>query len=128
MSRCRILLVDDDPGVRKALARILSPRFEIVDAADGTEAVARIANGEMFDVILLDLEMPMDGKKTFEEIQRLRPELADRVIVVTGGGRSVELRRWVAKFPRVVEKPADARSLLAAIGHVIEKVPNEGVE
>lgn len=120
MSRPRILHVDDDSRIRIALARVLRLRFEIVEATDGSEAVTMVANGESFDVIILDVEMPMNGRLTFEEIERLRPELADRVIVVTGGPRDAELRRWVETFPRVLEKPVDARSLLAAIDGVLK--------
>jgi len=58
----RILVIDDDEAIRESLDLALSPRFEVLLARDGREALALLARGERVDLVLLDLMMPgMDG-------------------------------------------------------------------
>ncbi|MEA2355087.1 MAG: two-component system, OmpR family, response regulator MprA [Solirubrobacteraceae bacterium] len=57
--RSQILVVDDEPAVRQALARALSlERYGVALAADGIEALERLA-AERFDVVVLDVSMPL---------------------------------------------------------------------
>jgi two-component system response regulator MprA len=56
----RVLVVDDDPAVRSAVARALRVDYEVAEAADGSEALARHAAAPA-DVIVLDLLMPEVG-------------------------------------------------------------------
>jgi two-component system response regulator MprA len=56
--RSQILVVDDEPAVRQALARALSlERYGVALAADGIEALERLS-AERFDVVVLDVSMP----------------------------------------------------------------------
>ena len=56
-----ILIVDDEPNVRRLLRTILSNNFNVVEAEDGKQAI-EIANSQKPDVILMDMMMPkMDG-------------------------------------------------------------------
>ncbi len=72
-----ILLVDDEAPVRAMAARMLRALgFQALTAADGREAVATTARGPAPRAVLLDLTMPhMDGRETFHELRRLRPDL-----------------------------------------------------
>jgi len=57
-----VLVVEDDECARKALAMLLNDDYDVVEAANGREALATLAKGARPDVILLDLVMPqMDG-------------------------------------------------------------------
>jgi two-component system alkaline phosphatase synthesis response regulator PhoP len=57
----KILVVDDEPNVRKLLRTLLNNSFTIVEAEDGEQAV-KIASAEKPDLILMDIMMPrMDG-------------------------------------------------------------------
>jgi two-component system, OmpR family, response regulator MprA len=56
----RVLVVDDDPAVRSAIARALRVDYEVAEAGDGTEALARHAAAPA-DAIVLDLLMPQLG-------------------------------------------------------------------
>jgi CheY-like chemotaxis protein len=78
----RILLVDDDSFVRTLLRMTLPEEdFEIVESADGEEALAALDGGP-FDLVLLDWSMPgPSGGEVLAELRRRRPELP--VIVLT---------------------------------------------
>ncbi len=82
-TRGRVLLVDDDPGVRKSLARLLGRAgFEVETAADGREAVERV-HRDAFDVILSDITMPgMDGIQLLREVRE--HDLHVPVVLITG--------------------------------------------
>ena len=55
--RQKILVVDDEPDAREALSFVLNPIAEILEAADGAEALRRIA-ADRPDLVLLDIAMP----------------------------------------------------------------------
>jgi DNA-binding NtrC family response regulator len=84
----RVLVVDDEAGLRRFLLKELSARGFAADAAaSGEEGLRKIAE-TIYDVVLLDIKMPgMDGLATLREIRRLEP--APEVLMLTGQG-SVE--------------------------------------
>jgi CheY-like chemotaxis protein len=57
-SRARILLIDDEQVILRALSRQLSDRHDVVCMLDAGMALAALANGESFDLILCDMQMP----------------------------------------------------------------------
>ena len=79
----RLLIVDDEPVVRAAFARVLGgDRHEVVAAASGPEALRRLQE-QTFDVVLLDLRMPgMDGLTVLRTIKACWPDT--EVVVITG--------------------------------------------
>ena len=81
-SLTRVLVVDDDPGVLRAVTRVLGSRHHLATASSPAEALA-LAPTFRPDLAVLDIRMPaMDG---FELMQRLRAALPDLdVIVMTG--------------------------------------------
>ncbi len=85
----RVLVVDDDEGVREFLVDVLeSDGHRVYDARDGAEALALFGDGEPFDVILTDLRMPgMSGLELLERAVRLDPNA--HVVMLTAYG-SVE--------------------------------------
>ena len=80
-----ILVVDDDAGIRESLELILQyERHEIVQAANGEEALERMAES-LPDLVLLDVVMPgMNGLEVLERIQADYPEVV--AIMVSGHG------------------------------------------
>jgi sigma-B regulation protein RsbU (phosphoserine phosphatase) len=78
----RILVVDDDPGVLRAVTRVMGSRHQLATASSPAEALA-LASAFRPDLAILDIRMPaMDG---FELMQRLKATLPDLdVIVMTG--------------------------------------------
>jgi two-component system, OmpR family, response regulator MprA len=77
----RVLVVDDDPGVRSAIARALRVDYEVGEAADGAEALAQHA-ATPADAIVLDLLMPQVGGLEVCRSLRLRSDPVP-VLVVT---------------------------------------------
>ncbi len=83
MSKARILVVDDERGVRTLSSDLLRRAgYEVVTAASAKEAMARFAEAD-FDVVLSDIKMPqMDGLALCRELRAREPEQI--VILVTG--------------------------------------------
>ena len=114
----RVLLVDDDDDLRQSLAELfLEEGFQVTQAVDGKDALARLAK-ESVDMILLDYMMPeMDGL-AFREVQRAHPRLAEiPVILLTAATASPE--RAAILPDRIMEKPFRFNALLACIHQVL---------
>ncbi len=112
----RILVVDDDAGLRRTLERILEPPYDVEAVAGATEALARVA-GEEFDLALLDVRLKEgDGYSLCKALRLLRPQMD--VILITGSisepdeklFRSLEEGAFYFLF-----KPFDRRVLLALV-------------
>src|SRR5262245_10102563 len=88
-----ILVVEDDRGLRLALTRLLSQDFNVDDAADGTEALARLQS-HAYDLVLLDIGLP--GMSGLEVLGRLpRGASSTKVIVMTADDTPQTLLRAV---------------------------------
>lgn len=95
--RQRILFVDDDAMVRRSVHRLVSQRHEVIAAGSGREAHERIRGGERLDVVLCDLMMPeMSGIEVFARLSAERPEIASRVIILSGGAFTPEASSFLA--------------------------------
>jgi len=72
----RILLVEDESLLRRLIAQFLRGEgFEIVEAGDGREGVERFSSGNPFDLVLLDLNLPiLPGVEVCRRIKLQRPE------------------------------------------------------
>jgi DNA-binding NtrC family response regulator len=81
----RILVVDDEDGIRRSAVRVLTGAgYTVEEAADGERALALLDNGAApFDLMITDLVMPrMGGLALYEELRRQGREL--RVLMTTG--------------------------------------------
>jgi CheY-like chemotaxis protein len=110
--KLRVLVVDDDTMVGKALRRSLRDYDVVVlDSAKG--ALARVTAGERFDVLFCDLMMPgMTGMDLHEELVLAAPDQAERMVFITGGAVTTRARDFVATVPNeVLEKPFDVQRL-----------------
>jgi CheY-like chemotaxis protein len=69
--RCRILLAEDNDGLREILVEGLTEQgFDVVAAEDGGQAWDALSEGEPFDVLLLDEEMPgLTGRQILERLR-----------------------------------------------------------
>jgi two-component system KDP operon response regulator KdpE len=121
----RILVADDDAGMRLALAiRLRANNYEVVSAGDGLSVVEE-ARRHTPDLILLDLGMPGgDGFTVMNMLQEEEPEASIPVIVLSGRNRathSSQVREAGAAL--FLQKPADTEQLLAAIERVLRNAP-----
>jgi PAS domain S-box-containing protein len=82
----RILLVDDEPEVGDALSAMLSQEgAQIFRAESGAEALPMLER-DAWDAVFLDVRLPdLSGPEVYERLREMRPDLASRVVFVTGG-------------------------------------------
>jgi len=113
----RILVIDDEPIVCFSLERLLSREGEVVAVTTAQRALACIRAGQRFDVILCDLMMPeTDGPGIYEELLKIAPEQAERMIFVTGGAFTIRSREFLASVTnRCIGKPFDVDELLSLV-------------
>jgi DNA-binding NtrC family response regulator len=115
-----VLVVDDDPLVRRALARRLSKQ-QVTFAENGVAATRELERSRP-DVIVSDLRMPeMDGLALAEEVKRRWPELADRIVFVSGTGSQILRAEVEAPSQPVLRKPVEGAVLENRIAEVLEK-------
>ena len=125
-SNLRVLLVDDHPINRQVASLFLRPfNMGIVEAVNGAEALAALER-ESFDVVLLDMHMPvMDGPTTITHIRESGQDWAGiPVIALTADAMSGDRERYLALgMTGYLSKPLAERDLLTEIA----RVRDEGV-
>jgi DNA-binding response OmpR family regulator len=101
----RVLVVDDEPLIGLVVRRTLSDCQ--VDYADSVEAAMELAADRTYDLVLCDLMMPLaTGMDLHAAWQVERPELAERMVFMTGGAFSDVSRRFLATMgSRTIAKP-----------------------
>jgi CheY-like chemotaxis protein len=113
----KILVVDDEPEIRRGLKRILGSKHEVAFSTNGAEALGRFVAGERYDIVLCDILMPeMTGIELLAELERRFPEQAGRVVFMTGGATSESARVFIEeKGARVVSKPFSPRDIESTV-------------
>jgi PAS domain S-box-containing protein len=116
----RILIVDDEPGIRAAMVRMLLGN-QVVEACSGEEARKILEGDQAFDVILCDMMMPtMSGVDLHEWILQEHPALADQLVFITGGAFTPKARDHLAAVSNVrLEKPFDVDTLRQVVAKMI---------
>lgn len=120
----KVLIIDDEVVFAHALRRLLGrDHHRITIVHTGHEALARLAAGERFDVILCDLMMPaMSGMEVHQKVVALAPEQAARMIFLTGGAFSPLAKQFLEGSNNPwFDKPCDLQALRSAILRVASK-------
>jgi CheY-like chemotaxis protein len=82
--RQRILVVDDETAIGKAVRRTLFG-YDVTVLTSAREALSLVKSGERFDALVSDVNMPeMDGRELAVEIAKIAPALGERVLFLTG--------------------------------------------
>lgn len=121
----RILLADDDAQVRQMLKITLEREgFEVVEAADGCEAVD-VYDSETIDLVITDIVMPeKEGIETIMELKTINPGV--KIIAISGGGRinPEDYLKWAQRFgvANTFTKPVDREELLATVTQLLGAV------
>src|ERR1017187_10845725 len=81
----KVLIVDDDPVIRKSFDRVLSNKgYAVITAESGEEALRKLGD-EQYDVVYTDIRMPgMSGLEVAEQVKARRPWTP--VVIITGYG------------------------------------------
>lgn len=131
MNKKKILVVDDDAVVTKALSIKLQGRgYEVVTAVDGAQAVNAVRT-QRPDLILLDITFPTavgsvawDGFLIMEWLKRLEEAVNVPIIVITGGDRDkYESRAKAAGATAFFHKPLSHDELLGLIHQTLTQEP-----
>lgn len=103
--RYRILFVDDEPSILKALTRIFrAESYEILTAGSGAEALARLKEAPV-QVIISDYMMPgMNGADLVKAIRAI-PPYENILVVLISGAPEAALRRYNVKYDAFLRKP-----------------------
>lgn len=118
----QLLVVDDDPFVLRAIARILRDvTATYVDS--GHVALGLIAGGLRFAAVLCDVNMPgMDALRLYQEVARIDPRQTERFLFMTGGAFHERSPLSALLERRVIEKPFDAKSLRAFLAPLLSGI------
>ncbi|MBT8188822.1 MAG: sigma-54-dependent Fis family transcriptional regulator [Saprospiraceae bacterium] len=117
----KILIVDDDKGIRRTLKDILEfEKYEVAEAEDGLTCLVKVKQ-DKYDVIILDIKMPkMDGMDAIDRLQDLCPDIP--VIMISGHGNidtAVEaVKKGAFDF---ISKPPDLNRLLITVRNALDK-------
>ena len=124
----RILIVDDEPALRRTLERALQAMgCEVVSAADAHLAYEMLDESDV-DLVLLDLHLPqMSGATFFLALTRRWPRLAHRIILMTGDPFA-EQEHWPPDLRRcpLLLKPFTLDLLRNVVLAALERPPREG--
>ena len=120
MQKPKILVVDDEQGLRDSMRMLLEDRYEVHLAASGREAIA-VVKKEPIDLVLLDIILPeIDGIEVLKIIKGIDDSI--EVVMVTAVitvGKAVEALRLGAYD--YITKPFDIQALTEQVGKLIEK-------
>src|SRR5258708_1341783 len=122
MKSPRILIVDDEPGIRQSLSGVLRDEGYETDSEASAEGGLEALSHALYDVVLLDVGLPgMDGLEALTRIERI--PVTDRpVAVMISGHGSIETavkatRLWAFDF---LEKPLSIDRVLVVIKNAID--------
>ncbi|MFN2637513.1 MAG: sigma-54-dependent transcriptional regulator [Gemmatimonadaceae bacterium] len=116
-----VLIADDEPNIRRMVGALLAGEgYEVTETPSGTEAVAKIKDGEP-DVALVDLMMPgeLDGMATLARLRNIAPDLP--VIMMSGrAGLADAVKATKLGAFNFLEKPLTPEGVLLAVSAALE--------
>ena len=121
--KVRLLIVDDDPGIREVLQTSLTHAgYEVVTAANGREAL-QLATNKKFDLIVLDVMMPyVDGYHVAREIVSTLGSSAPKLLLITG--RDTERESGVILMSgadAAIQKPFEPSDLIRKVEELLSE-------
>jgi signal transduction histidine kinase/BarA-like signal transduction histidine kinase len=119
-ARGRVLVVDDEIAIGKAIKRILSHDHDVTLESDARAALERL-DRESFDVVFCDLMMPnMSGMDFFEHLSTRAPKLAERIVFLTGGAFSPRSEQFLrASRNACLAKPFSRDSVSSIVRRMV---------
>ncbi len=114
MDKRKILICDDEEGVRESLKLILEDDYDLDFAVTGNDALEKVKNDSP-SIVILDIKMPkMNGLEILKEIKKISP---DTKVIIASGYQSVETAQEAIKLGAsdYVVKPFESKELLSKI-------------
>jgi two-component system nitrogen regulation response regulator NtrX len=122
MKQQRILIVDDEPGIRQSLTGVFSDEGLEASSVDSGEECLEALAGSLYEVVLLDIWLPgIDGLETLDRIQRI-PAPDRPVVVMISGHGTIETAVRATKLGAYdfLEKPLSIDRVLMVVKHAID--------
>lgn len=121
MARPRILIADDEEGIRESLNLILGDTYDLIFAHDGEQALDRLQRSQV-SLAILDIKMPkMDG---LQVLKRVREEGVSTPVLMLTAYQSVELAREAVNCGALdyLPKPFEREQILKAVRGILAQV------
>jgi two-component system nitrogen regulation response regulator NtrX len=122
VKKSRILIVDDEPGIRESLSGVLEDEgFVALTAASGEQCLEMLASEDL-DAVLLDVWLPgMDGLEVLERIERWPAEAKPAVIMISGHA-SIESAVRATKIGAFdfLEKPLTIQKVIVSVNNALD--------
>ncbi len=117
----KILVIDDDPMIRKTLSDILKAKgYEVITAKDGTEGIAEIGRG-FINLALVDLQLPdISGIEVLARIKTTSPS-TESIILTAHATMETAIEATNSGAFSYLLKPYDIQQLLLHIHHALDK-------
>jgi len=119
-----VLVVDDDPGMLRAMTKVLaSEGMQVTGVSDPVVVVKKLAGSEQrFDLVITDLRMPMFSGRGVLALASALPELP--VIIITAfGGPDIQAQALRLGAFAFLEKPVAAHQLLDVVKRALARSP-----
>jgi DNA-binding NtrC family response regulator len=119
MGSRKVIICDDESGIREALGLILGNHYEIILTESGVQCIDCLANSKDVELVLLDIKMPqLNGIDVLKVIRERHPEMK---VIIVSGYQSVEtaaesVRLGVCGY---ITKPFKREDVLATVQSVL---------
>jgi CheY-like chemotaxis protein len=121
--RPRILIVEDDSGVREFLYAVLSQEAEVETAVHGREGLDKL-KAKSFDIIISDVNMPvMNGIEFFNAAHQASPHLNERFLFLTGNPTDDLVAFFEQQGVRYLTKPMRIHELEQIVNEICDALP-----
>jgi CheY-like chemotaxis protein len=120
-ARTKILVVDDEPVVRRLLSQILEEEgYKVETTDDGRDALTKIKS-HRYSLIMLDIKLPgMSGSQLYAHIREIGLSLAKRVVFITGDVMGADTEAFLTKAGApFITKPFEVGQLKAEIRRLL---------
>lgn len=122
-ARARVLFIDDELPLARAVQRFLGRDHDVVIAANGKDALSLLERDARFDIIFCDLMMPtVTGIDLYGQLRLSRPEVLDRIVFMTGGAFTPGAQGFLGEVPNPhLEKPFDLDRVRQLVSEALER-------
>ncbi len=125
LRRARVLVLDDEPALGVVIKRLLHREHDVIGCTDVWDVLGLLERDSAFDVIICDLMMPkMSGIDFFGRLRERHPELAPRVVFMTGGVFDARAQQFLRSLPNPqLDKPFESWALHQALSAILKPEP-----
>ncbi len=116
-----VLVVDDEPGMRNFLVKVLGPHCKHVEAAGDVDEAARLMDRAHFDIVILDNVMPGKNGVDWLQEQRRVGFFADAILITAFADLETAIRALRAGAADFVLKPFRSNQILNAVARTIDR-------